>query len=176
MRRLEPKQYQVYQYVASYIERKGYSPLVAEIATALRIDVPTVEHTLWCLRDWGYVTYLSPHSQMLYLTKHIPQVATEDKKAAPPKRKRRARTALMNKNRQRIYAFIGEYVAKNDYPPALRDIATQLGIGVTTVRHHVHCLRDQGYLTVLPGRSRSIRLTDKRFIATEIEPSVAVGD
>ncbi|MEM9954989.1 MAG: winged helix-turn-helix domain-containing protein [Chloroflexota bacterium] len=182
MRRLTSDQYQVYHYLASYIEHKGYSPLATDIAEALRMDVITVERTLWHLRDWGYVTTLSPHSQMLYLTMHIPQVATADEIVTRPQRKRvrqgkrRAKPSLTNKNRQRIYQFIGKYVAQNHYPPALRDIAGDLDIGLTTVRYHVDRLRDAGYLTVVPGRSRSIRLTDKPFIATKADCHATAGD
>ncbi|MGB7340198.1 MAG: hypothetical protein WBC91_14975, partial [Phototrophicaceae bacterium] len=81
---------------------------------------------------------------------------------ADPKQAKRKPYKVGN-HRQAVYNYIGAYVETHQYPPAIRDIAKGLDIGATTAKYYVDLLRDQGYLSYLAGKSRSIRLTNKVF-------------
>ena len=67
--------------------------------------------------------------------------------------------------RQRIMAFIREYVEKHSYAPSYAEIAHYLGMGNTSVFRHINKLFELGELeTDLPDRfstSRAYRVARK---------------
>lgn len=63
--------------------------------------------------------------------------------------------------RYMIYQYIKQYIAENHFPPSRREIANMLHISLTNTQHHVNQLILADMLTVLPGRSRTIRLPEK---------------
>ena len=58
--------------------------------------------------------------------------------------------------RNRVYEYIKQYRAENGFAPSYREIADALGIGLTTVDHHVLCLQREGRISYKPGTARSI--------------------
>ncbi len=58
-----------------------------------------------------------------------------------------------------VLAFIKEFVARNEYPPSLRDISAHLGVtGNTAVLSHLQALERKGYIRRDAGNSRGIVL------------------
>lgn len=60
---------------------------------------------------------------------------------------------------KQVLEFIKEYVAQNEYPPSLRDIAAHLGIsGNVSVISHLEALERKGFIRRDAGNSRGIVL------------------
>lgn len=58
-----------------------------------------------------------------------------------------------------ILLWIAEFVAKNQYPPSISEIAEHFGIVKSAVHYHLKQLRDDGLLTWEPTRARTLTLT-----------------
>jgi len=62
---------------------------------------------------------------------------------------------------RRVYYAIVSAIARNHYPPTMRELATGLGFASTnSIARHVASLARKGFLTREPGKARTIRLTD----------------
>lgn len=175
MRPVTQKQYTVYTYIARYIEVHGYSPTYSDITRAIGMSSSDIQGVLWHLREGGYISYFGGNSRMIYLTPCVPQpevADTESKMSQLSKAKRAKRSSKprpYSPRRQEVYHYIGNYVDEHRYPPVIREIAKGVGIGTTTVKYYLDMLREQGYLTYMPGKSRSIALTDKPFTQEKIQ-------
>ncbi len=64
----------------------------------------------------------------------------------------------MTPARARILDAIVELAGQHGYPPTLREVGTLLELTVNGVRDHVKCLQRDGYLSMEPLLSRSIRV------------------
>lgn len=74
---------------------------------------------------------------------------------------------------QQVYAFLAEYLAVNDYPPTLQEIAKHLHIsGNLGVLRHLRALERAGLIRRSPGSSRSITLTDRVVAGAVLLPLV----
>lgn len=60
--------------------------------------------------------------------------------------------------RRDIVAFIRSYQKAYGYAPSIKEIADEVGISPTGVRHHIALLRADGKIASTPGRYRSTRL------------------
>ena len=60
------------------------------------------------------------------------------------------------KTRQDVYDFVCQYKAENKYSPSFRDIASGVGISVSTVKFHLENLKEEGLLTFEQKLNRSI--------------------
>ncbi len=54
---------------------------------------------------------------------------------------------------------------REGYPPTLREVAGDRGLSVTTVHGHLDRLREDGMLTWVSGRPRTMRLTQAGRVA-----------
>lgn len=60
---------------------------------------------------------------------------------------------------EKVLATVEDYVARNGFPPTLREIGDALGLAnVNAVRGHVSALEKKGYITKEPEKARSIRV------------------
>ncbi|MGW8312528.1 MAG: transcriptional repressor LexA [Desulfuromonadales bacterium] len=74
---------------------------------------------------------------------------------------------------QQVYAFLAEYLAANDYPPTLQEIAKHLHIsGNLGVLRHLRALERAGLIRRSRGSSRSITLTDRVAAGAVLLPLV----
>lgn len=56
-----------------------------------------------------------------------------------------------------VFRFIREHDADKGYAPTMRDIAAHFGFrSVASAVHHVKRLQQMGYITIVPGRARTI--------------------
>lgn len=71
---------------------------------------------------------------------------------------------MLTKRKKEILHFITNFFLQNEYMPSLEEIAREFNLSsVATVHEHVEFLQENGYLTRLPGRARSLELTKKAF-------------
>ena len=62
-------------------------------------------------------------------------------------------------SQHKALSLIRDYIATNGYSPSFADIAKGLGLKSRGVVHrHVHALADSGYIDLIPGRQRNIKL------------------
>ncbi len=60
---------------------------------------------------------------------------------------------------QAVLDFLGEFTARNGFPPTLREIGRAVGVAnVSAVRGHVGALEKKGYLARSPDKARAIHL------------------
>jgi len=59
---------------------------------------------------------------------------------------------------EKVLATVEDYVARNGFPPTLREIGDALGLAnVNAVRGHVSALEKKGYITKEPEKARYSR-------------------
>jgi len=66
--------------------------------------------------------------------------------------------------RNAILHIIGEYQMQHGYSPSRREIAQALSLSTTPIQENILILVDEGYLTHVPGLSRTLRLTEKGVV------------
>jgi repressor LexA len=59
---------------------------------------------------------------------------------------------------ERIYLYIRQYVAREGFPPSLREIAAACQCGVSTAMYQLELLEAEGVIARKPGRFRGIKL------------------
>ena len=70
---------------------------------------------------------------------------------------------------QAIYDFVRERIAADGLPPTWAEIARAFGFRQTrAAQKHLQALQAKGYLTLLPGKARGIRLGEKGLPAPPI--------
>ena len=58
-----------------------------------------------------------------------------------------------------VLAFVGTYTASKGYPPSLREIADEFGLGsASAAKIHVVALKKKGLLTWQEGKARTLRV------------------
>ena len=68
----------------------------------------------------------------------------------------------LTERQQQVYDFLAAYLAANDYPPTLQEIAKHLHVsGNLGVLRHLKALEREGLITRNPGCSRSIVLVGR---------------
>lgn len=76
---------------------------------------------------------------------------------------------------KQVLEFIKEYVARHEYPPSLRDIATHIGVsGNVSVIGHLEALERKGYIRRDSGSSRGIALVREKQPEVAQVPIVGV--
>jgi repressor LexA len=57
--------------------------------------------------------------------------------------------------------FIQDFVKDNGYPPTVRQVADRLGLASPSTAHlHIRALQKKGYISVVPGSPRAIRICE----------------
>ncbi|MBM4276202.1 MAG: repressor LexA [Deltaproteobacteria bacterium] len=67
---------------------------------------------------------------------------------------------LTDRQRQ-VLAFVEEFVARQGYPPTVREVAARFGIQPRAAADHLAALKRKGYLHREPGRSRGLTLAGR---------------
>ncbi len=63
--------------------------------------------------------------------------------------------------RERVLAFLRDYIAARGFPPTVREIAAAAGLSSTSVAsYHLAALEAEGRIQRIPGRSRAIRIVE----------------
>lgn len=62
--------------------------------------------------------------------------------------------------------YVVDYVTRNGYPPTVRDIGIAVGYSSpSTAAKVVEGLRGRGWLQAVPGKARTMRVTDEGLVA-----------
>jgi repressor LexA len=64
----------------------------------------------------------------------------------------------LTSRQQEILDFIQGFIAKEGYPPSLREIGDHFGVKAPSVLDHLRALERKGYLRRKPSRSRSLEM------------------
>ena len=61
----------------------------------------------------------------------------------------------------RILEFLTEYVQTHGYVPSVREIAQGVGVvSTSTVHHHLRALQEEGQITMVEGKARTIQICE----------------
>ena len=75
---------------------------------------------------------------------------------------RRRRPRELSQRQTQILAFVRHFIARNSYPPTIREVVRGCNLSSTSVaNHHLYRLREMGYLKRIPDVSRGIVLTEQ---------------
>lgn len=92
-----------------------------------------------------------------------------DKSTVPhgPRVKQRSKSGTGGRHAL-VLEFIRDFVARNPYPPTIREIGAGCGISSTSVvDYHLSLLEAEGYLTRIPSVARGIALTGRGRFESE---------
>lgn len=65
----------------------------------------------------------------------------------------------MTEKQEKIYNIIKEFINENGYAPSVREICNIAGLNSpATVFVHLQNLKEEGYITYVNGKSRTIRV------------------
>lgn len=64
----------------------------------------------------------------------------------------------MTDTRDRILAFVQQFIAAHSYSPSFKEIQDGCGLSCSTVSLYLKNLRERGYITYEDGKSRTIVL------------------
>jgi len=87
----------------------------------------------------------------------------------------------LTERQKEVLSFIAEYLKKNSYPPAIREIADNFSISVKGAHDHIIALRKKGFLKQADKRSRTMGLThslqedSEEWVEVPLLGSVAAG-
>ena len=92
----------------------------------------------------------------------------------------RKRSTQMTPVQKRIYEFIAETVARQGYPPSVREICVAMGVSSpSTVHFHLKRMAEAGYINKDAGKGRAITLvgdsTTKQPVSVPKEDSAPAG-
>lgn len=73
---------------------------------------------------------------------------------------------------ERIYAFVADYIARQQRSPTVREIAAGCEVAVSTVVHHLNTLEGQGRIVRAWYKSRSIRLQGQPVLTDDMTEEV----
>ena len=60
-----------------------------------------------------------------------------------------------------VLKSVRSYIEENGFPPAMLDIASELGINVNAVQDHLRAIEKKGFITRVPSVSRGLGITEK---------------
>lgn len=66
----------------------------------------------------------------------------------------------MTPTQKKVYDYIKSHIAEHGYSPTYRQMVVHLGYSLSNISRIVRLLKDQGLVTVSPGRARSIQLVE----------------
>ena len=69
--------------------------------------------------------------------------------------------AKRNETREAVFAFVRDFLQKNGFAPSVREITKQLSLKSTSsVHNHLNQLYKEGRLNFVPGKARSLTLSE----------------
>ncbi len=67
----------------------------------------------------------------------------------------------MTKRQKEIFDFIKSHINEKQYPPTIREIATELGIkSSSTVHEHLSNMRKKGYINFIDTLPRTLSIVE----------------
>ena len=83
----------------------------------------------------------------------------------------------LSKKQEEILKSIKKYIAKNNYPPTVREICKMVNLASpSTVHFHLDTLKEKGYIKKGNGTSRSIELlVDNEYVENKYETLPLLG-
>jgi repressor LexA len=87
----------------------------------------------------------------------------------------------LTERQKEVLSFIADYIKKNSYPPAIREIADNFSISVKGAHDHIIALRKKGFLKQADKRPRTMGLThsqqedSEEWVEVPLLGSVAAG-
>jgi len=87
----------------------------------------------------------------------------------------------LTERQKEVLSFIAEYLKKNSYPPAIREVADHFSISVKGAHDHIIALRKKGHLKQADKRPRTMGLThslqedSEEWVEVPLLGSVAAG-
>lgn len=64
----------------------------------------------------------------------------------------------LTESQQRVFTNIRSHVDEFGMPPTRKEVADELGIAPNAVTGHLVILQRKGYIELLPGKSRGLRI------------------
>lgn len=68
----------------------------------------------------------------------------------------------LTQKQNEVLQFIKGYIAKNKYPPSIREVADFFGISVKGAHDHIRALEKKEHIRIGQNRSRAIEILDER--------------
>ena len=62
----------------------------------------------------------------------------------------------ITRRQEKVLDTIKQFIEENEYPPTLAEIGEEIGITRSGVQGHLDQLEKKGYISMTPGRSRSV--------------------
>ena len=85
------------------------------------------------------------------------------------------KTKKLTKKQEKILIFIKKFIAKNDYPPTIREIAKAINLSSpATVHAHLKNLIDKEYIKRNPNNNRIIELLVPNEFETKITDTISI--
>ena len=73
----------------------------------------------------------------------------------------------LSERQQEVFNLIQDYWQTHGVPPTRSELAKLLGRAVSTIEQHLQALAGKGYIEILPGLNRNIRLVEECLTSTE---------
>jgi len=68
----------------------------------------------------------------------------------------------MNENTQLVYSHLAKLLRLHGYSPSVRELASETGLGLATVKYNLDLLLDEGLISKGPkGMSRTLQIRKK---------------
>lgn len=84
----------------------------------------------------------------------------------------------LTKKQAEVLDYIKKFYQKNNYSPALINIAEHFEVSIPTIHQHIDCLKRKGYLKTQKGIKHSIQTTESRsnnLVAIPLLGTIAAG-
>lgn len=75
----------------------------------------------------------------------------------------------LSERQQEVFTLIQDYWQTHGVPPTRSELAKLLGKAVSTIEQHLQALASKGYIEIVPGLNRNIRLVDDSLIQPEAQ-------
>ncbi len=80
----------------------------------------------------------------------------------------------LSERQQEVFNLIQDYWQTHGVPPTRSELAKLLGRAVSTIEQHLQALASKGYIEIVPGLNRNIRLVEE--FATPVDSYAANND
>lgn len=83
---------------------------------------------------------------------------------------------MSTSTQQKVLEYLKAYIKRHDYPPTLAEIAQGIGVqSRSLISRHIHALAESGYIDLVPGKYRQIRLKPAAPAQIPILGRIAAG-
>src|SRR6185312_1882575 len=83
---------------------------------------------------------------------------------------------MKKSTQQKVLEYLKSYIKRHDYPPTLAEVAEGIGVqSRSLISKHIHTLAEAGYIDLVPGKYRQIRLKTLSQAQIPILGRIAAG-